>query len=70
MLDSVVKVKKKYYPQILSGECKYEFKKTKMESFINDELQASSSHDENDSGSDNETDNEPSSETDNESDNE
>ena len=24
MLDSVVKVKKKYYPQTLLGECKYD----------------------------------------------
>ena len=30
MLDSVVKVKKKYYPQTLLEECKYEIKKTKM----------------------------------------
>ena len=30
MLDSVYKVKKKYYPQTLSEECKYEIKKTKM----------------------------------------
>ena len=39
MLDSVVKVKKKYYPQTLLEECKYEIKKTKMESFINDEFE-------------------------------
>ena len=30
LLDSVVRVSKKYYPQILLGECKYEIKKTKM----------------------------------------
>ena len=30
MLDSVVKVKKEYYPQLLLDECKYEIKKTKM----------------------------------------
>ena len=39
ILDSVVKVKKKYYPQTLLEECKYEIKKTKMESFINDEFE-------------------------------
>ena len=81
MLDSVVKVKKKYYPQTLLEECKYEIKKTKMESFINDELGARSSDDESDSDSDNESDNKPekpskksgnetSNEIDNESDNE
>ena len=69
MLDSVVKVKKKYYPQTLLEECKYEIKKTKMQSFINDELEASSSDDESDIDSD-DTDNEPSNETDDESDNE
>ena len=58
MLDSVVKAKKKYCPQTLLEECKYEIKKTKMESFINDELEASSSDDENDRDSDNDTDNE------------
>ena len=34
MLDSVVRVNKKYYPQTLLGECKYEIKKTKMENLI------------------------------------
>ena len=29
MLDSVIKVKKKYYPETLLEECKYELKKTK-----------------------------------------
>ena len=42
MLDSVVKVKKKYYPQTLLEECKYEIKKTKMENLTDDELEASS----------------------------
>ena len=31
MLDSVVKAKKKYYPQTFLEECKYEAKKIKME---------------------------------------
>ena len=34
MLDSVLKSKKKYYPQTLLEECKYELKKTKMENLI------------------------------------
>ena len=52
MLDSVVKVKKKYYPQTLLEECKYEIKKTKMENLVDDELEASSSDDEADIVSD------------------
>ena len=36
MLDSIVKVKKKCYPQTLLEECKYEIKKTKMKNLIND----------------------------------
>ena len=42
MLDSVVRIKKKYYPQTLLEECKYEIKKTKMENLTDDELEASS----------------------------
>ena len=52
MLDSVIKAKKKYYPQTLLEECKYELKKIKMENFIDDNLEKSSSHE-----SDNEADN-------------
>ena len=54
MLDSIVKVKKKYYPQTLLGECKYEIKKAKMENLINDDLEKSSS-DESDDESDNDS---------------
>ena len=61
MLDSVIRVNKKYYPQTLLEECKYVIRKNKMENLINDDLDLSSSDE-----SDNETDNE----TDNESDNE
>ena len=57
MLDSVVKVKKEYYPQLLLEECKCEIKKTKMVSFINNEFEPSSSGNESDNESDNETDN-------------
>ena len=46
MLDSVIRVSKKYYPQTLLEECKYETKKTKMENPINDDLHLSSSDDE------------------------
>ena len=52
MLDSVVKAKKKYYPQTLLEECKYKPKKIKTENVIDDDLEKSSSDD-----SDNEDDN-------------
>ena len=58
MLDSVIKVNNKYYLQTLLEECKYEIKKTKMESIINDDLKSSSSDDESDDDSDNDTNNE------------
>ena len=38
MLDSVIKAKKKYYPQTLLEECKYEQEKIKMENLIDDDL--------------------------------
>ena len=38
MLDSVVKIKKKCYPQTLLEDCKYEIKKTEMENLSDDEL--------------------------------
>ena len=53
VLESVVKVKKKYYPQTLLEECKYETKKTKLENLINDDLEPSSSDDETKNDSDN-----------------
>ena len=39
MLDSVIKAKKKYYPQTLLEECKYEQHKIKMENLIDDDLE-------------------------------
>ena len=62
MLDSVVKVKKKYYLQTLPEECKYEPKKITMENFTDDDLEKSSSDDsdneaDNDSNDDTESDN-------------
>ena len=61
MLDSVIRVNKKYYPQTLLEECKYVMKKNKMENLINNDLNLSSSDEsdnKNDNGSDNESDNE------------
>ena len=59
MLDSVIKAKKKYYPQTLLEECKYEQEKIKMENLIDDDLEKSSS-DESDSESDNDKENDES----------
>ena len=52
MLNSVIRVNKKYYPQTLLEECKYVIRKNKMKNLINDDL------DDSDSESDNESDNE------------
>ena len=41
MLDSVIKAKKKYYLQTLLEECKYEQKKIKIESLVDDNLEKS-----------------------------
>ena len=54
MLDSVVRAKKKYYPQTLFEEDKYEPKKIKIENFIDDDLKKSS-FDESGSESDNDS---------------
>ena len=59
MLDSVIRVNKKYYPQTLLEECKCVIRKNKMENLINDDLDLSSSDE-----SDNESDDEFDSETD------
>ena len=71
MLDSVIRVNKKYYPQTLLEECKYVIRKNKMENFINNNLRLTSS-DESDNESDNESDksDNESDGSDNESDNE
>ena len=59
VLESVIKISKKYYPQPLLEECKYEIKKIKMENLINDNFDSSSKSDsESDSESDNESDDE------------
>ena len=56
MSDSVIKVNKKYYPQTLLEDCKYEIKMNKMENLVTDYLDPSSSREsdnEFDNGSDN-----------------
>ena len=58
MLDSVIRVNKKYYPQTLLEECKYVIRKNKMENLINQDLSLS---DESDDESDNESGNDESS---------
>ena len=68
MLDSVIRVNKKYYPQTLLEECIYAIRKNKMDNLINHDLSLSSSGE-----SDIESDegyNESGNECDNESDNE
>ena len=65
MLDSVIRVNKKYYPQTLLEECQYAIRKNKTENNINDDLGLSSSDNETDNESDSEADKESDSETDN-----
>ena len=57
LLDFVIRVNKKFYPQTLLEECKYVIRKYKMENLINNDLSLSSS-DESDNESYNESDNE------------
>ena len=45
VLESVIRVSKKYYPQTLLEQCKYVIKKNKMENLINHDLNLSSSDD-------------------------
>ena len=63
MLDSVIRVNKKYYPQTLLEECKYEIKKNKMENLINDDFDLRLSDNKTDSDSNNEADNETNNES-------
>ena len=60
MLDSVIKADKKYYPETLLEECKYEQKRIKIENLIDDELEKSESdndsNDETKSNNDNDND--------------
>ena len=59
MLDSVIKAKRKYYPQTLLEECKYEQKRIKIENLIDDDLEKSES-DESDSETESDNDNDES----------
>ena len=43
MLDSVIKMNKKYYPQSLLEECKYEQEKIKIDNHIDHDLEKSKS---------------------------
>ena len=43
MLDSVIKARKKYYPQTLLEECKYEQENIKVENLTDDDLEKSES---------------------------
>ena len=54
--DSVIRVSKTFYPQILLEESKYEIKKKKIKNLVNYDLDLSSSNNESDSESDNESD--------------
>ena len=50
-IDSVMKMDKKYFPQVYLEECKYKIKKIQMSRFINAEIDLDS-----DSGSDSDSD--------------
>ena len=41
-IDSVMKMKKKNYPQVYLEECKHKIKKIKIPNFINSELESES----------------------------
>ena len=56
MLGSVIKPNKKYYPQTLFEECKYEQERIKIENLIDDDLEKSES-DESDSKTESDIDN-------------
>ena len=57
-IDSVMKIYKKYFPQVYLEECKYKIKKTQMSRFISAELNLDSeSDDDSDNDSDNGSDN-------------
>ena len=53
MLDSVIRVSKKNFPQALLEECQYETKNNKMENLINDDFDLTSADNESDNESNN-----------------
>ena len=52
-IDPVIKANKKYYPQILLEECKYNQEKIKTENYIDEDLENSDSNNETESDIDN-----------------
>ena len=44
MLDSIVKFGKKYYPQVFLEECNYVKRKNKVVNYINDDIEKTSSY--------------------------
>ena len=44
-IDSVMRMDKKYFPQVYLEECKYKIKKIQMSRFINTELKSDSDSD-------------------------
>ena len=38
-IDCVIRMNKKFYPQVYLSECKYHIRKSKMENIINDDLE-------------------------------
>ena len=56
-IDSVMKMDKKYFPQVYLEECKYKIKKIQMSRFINAELDSESDSDNDSNDSDNDFDN-------------
>ena len=69
MLDSVIKVNKKYYPQTLLEECKYEIKGNNEKNKLNDDLDLRLSDNETGSDSDNDESKKSDSDSDDDSDN-
>ena len=57
MLDSVIKAKKKYYPQTLLEECKYEQERIKIENLIDDDLEKSESDSDSNDAAESDSDN-------------
>ena len=58
VLESVIRVNRKHYPQTLVEECKYVIRENKIENLIDDDLYLSSSANESDNKFDNKSDNE------------
>ena len=63
VLESVIRINKKYYLQTHLGECKYKTKKNKMENLSNDDLDLTSSDNKSGNESDSEFDNKSDSES-------